>query len=467
MLFSSLEFLILFLPAALGGYYLLPKKCGCRNYWLFAASVLFYAWGEPTFVLVMLGSIAFNYLVALGIDGFRSRQKVAHLFLWGGISGNICILGAWKYANFITGVLRDWMPWCHGVIPQTSILLPIGISFFTFQATSYIIDVYRGIVNVQRNPFCLGLYIALFPQLVAGPIVRYSTVCEQIEGRKESWSGFVDGTYRFLVGFNKKMLLANLLSVASDTSFVFKSECCAMAWLGAVSYTLQIYFDFSGYSDMAIGLGKMFGFQFQENFNYPYVSKSISEFWRRWHISLGSWFRDYVYFPLGGSRVGRLRLVFNLAIVWLLTGIWHGASWNFILWGVAYGILIMFEKLVGIQRWIDASKSFSAMWRLFTMSAVVLGWVLFRSPDLSSAVCHVKAMFGMTCGGLYDASALYELGELKVIMPVAIIVALPLGGRMACAVGAKCAMLGQMLLFLVSFSFLVINAHNPFIYFNF
>ena len=358
MLFSSLEFLFFFLPICIGGYYLLPRRL--KNAWLLAASLFFYAWGEPTFVAVMVASIVMNYLLALIIASSRLPQFWRRLALQGGIVMNLALIFVYKYANFATGVLREVFPSLQGAIPQTSILLPIGISFFTFQALSYLVDVYRGI-PAQKNPVNLALYIALFPQLIAGPIVRYNTVAEQIVFRHESFDKFASGIGRFLIGFNKKMLLANFFAITADRFFAAKGLSVCGAWLGAVAYTFQIFFDFSGYSDMAIGLGRMFGFEFLENFNYPYISRSITEFWRRWHMSLGSWFRDYLYFPLGGSRVDkRSRLVFNLSVVWLATGVWHGANWTFILWGVLYGVLIIGEKLSGWPKLVERRRIFSA-----------------------------------------------------------------------------------------------------------
>ena len=310
MLFSSIEFLFLFLPVVLLVYYTLPFRWGLKNGWLLLASLFFYAWGEPSFVVVMLASIAFNYVMALVIS-WTGKTALRRSFLVIAVAGNLSVLGTWKYLNFITCNLRELFPSWQPLIPQTSFVLPIGISFFTFQALSYVIDVYRG-VPVQRNPLKIALYISLFPQLVAGPIVRYTTVCDEIESRKTTFAMFSEGVYRFLCGFNKKMLLANLLSVVADKAFSSAALDVPTAWLGAICYTLQIFFDFCGYSDMAIGLGLMFGFHFLENFNYPYISKTVTEFWRRWHISLGTWFRDYLYFPLGGSRVGKRRLVLKI-----------------------------------------------------------------------------------------------------------------------------------------------------------
>ena len=471
MLFTSIEFWFLFLPVVLAGYFLLPVRGGLKNYWLLMTSLVFYAWGEPTFVLVMLLSIVFNYAMALGVAAAKPKGRCALALLWLSIAGNLSVIGLWKYANFITSVLRGWVPALQGAIPQTSFVLPIGISFFTFQALSYVVDVYRGEVKVQRNPFYLALYIALFPQLIAGPIVRYSTVCEQIGSRRTTLDMFSRGVIRFLYGFNKKMLLANLFAVVADKAFGMNDPGCGMAWLGALCYTLQIFFDFSGYSDMAIGLGLVFGFRFLENFDYPYVSKTVTEFWRRWHMSLGSWFRDYVYFPLGGSRVGKARLIFNLAVVWTLTGVWHGANWTFILWGALYGLLIMVEKLCDLPRKVEASKALRAVYQPFTLLAVVFGWVLFRAADLPSACAYLSAMFG---GGKTSVPGLaaYQFGEIAIPLVFGVLLSLPLVRNLrlrfdGSATVAAADGIVQIVLFLCGVSYLVISAYNPFIYFNF
>jgi len=471
MLFTSIEFLFLFLPVVLAGYFLLPFRYGLKNLWLLAASLLFYAWGEPTFVFVMLGSMAFNYLMALLIGAVRERKGAARAALSVAVAGNLAVIGLWKYANFVTATLRGWFPSLQGAIPQTSFVLPIGISFFTFQAMSYVVDVFRGTVRVQRNPLKLALYIALFPQLIAGPIVRYSTVCEQIEGRRTTLDMFARGIMRFLYGFNKKMLLANLFAAVADKAFGMSDPGCGMAWLGAACYTLQIFFDFSGYSDMAIGLGLVFGFRFLENFDYPYVSKTVTEFWRRWHMSLGSWFRDYVYFPLGGSRVGKARLVLNLAVVWTLTGVWHGANWTFMLWGALYGVLIMIEKLADLPRRVEAQPVLRTVYQPFTLLAVVFGWVLFRAADLPAAAAYLKAMFSPGAGAVPGLAA-YQLGEIAAVMCFGLLLSTPLvrdlrrrldGSAAAAATDGHI----QLALFACGVSYLVISAYNPFIYFNF
>ncbi len=486
MLFTSLEFLFLFFPIVLGVYFVLNEKA--RNYWLLLASLFFYAWGEPKFVMVMIASILFNYVLAFLIHAFRgtrggwsrSRQLIAKVLLGVTVLGNCSLLFAYKYLNFVTGILREWVPSWQGVIPQTSILLPIGISFFTFQAMSYVIDVYRG-VPVQKNPFYLGLYIALFPQLIAGPIVRYTTVQHQIEHRQTTLGMFAQGVLRFLYGFNKKMLLANLFAVVADKAFNVSGAAdvsIAMAWLGAICYTLQIYFDFSGYSEMAIGLGLMFGFNLPANFNYPYIAKTSTEFWRRWHISLGTWFRDYVYFPLGGSRVkNKFRLGFNLFVTWFVTGIWHGANWTFMVWGALYGTLITMEKFLSIPQKIEKKLSLRLFYQPLTMLAVILGWVVFRSENLTFAISYIKKMFFWTdCPWLTDTT-IFEFGNIIVLLLVGILCSTPILKVMTKRLAVRSLQVAkistiagyaiQFLLFLVSVSFLVMNAHNPFIYFNF
>ena len=349
MLFSSLEFLIAFLPIVLFGYFVLFRRWRpAQNVFLLLASLVFYAWGEPKFVFVLIGSILLNWLMGLLADKHRGRKALARAWIALDVTGNLGLLFIFKYLMFTLNNVNSLF---GTALPVPTIALPIGISFFTFQAMSYVIDVYRGDGQVQKNPLYVGLYIALFPQLIAGPIVRYQTVADEIRNRKETWADFAEGVQRFMVGFLKKVLLANTMAIIADGVFDSKTPVCAAASaLGLIAYTLQIYYDFGGYSDMGIGLGRMFGFHFLENFNYPYISTSITEFWRRWHISLGTWFRDYVYIPLGGSRVKKPRLVFNLFVVWMLTGIWHGANWTFVTWGFLYFVLLTFEKLTGFAK---------------------------------------------------------------------------------------------------------------------
>lgn len=349
MLFSSSVFLFLFLPVVLLVYYLpLRRWRQGQNVFLLLASLGFYAWGEPWFVLVMLGSILANYGFGLWVDACKRAGRTCAPPLVTALAVNLGILFVFKYLTFTLGILNRLG--AAFVIP--GIELPIGISFFTFQALSYVLDVHRDRGEVQRSPLKVGLYISFFPQLIAGPIVKYETVAQQIDHRKEIWADFSAGCSRFIVGLGKKVLLSNQLAVVADRAFGQGDGLSAsFAWLGALCYTLQIYYDFSGYSDMAIGLGKMFGFHFLENFNYPYISRSITEFWRRWHISLSTWFRDYVYFPLGGSRVNsKAKHIRNLFVVWLLTGVWHGANWTFLAWGLFYFVLLVLEKYGGLGR---------------------------------------------------------------------------------------------------------------------
>ena len=385
MLFSSTIFVFLFLPMVLIFYYgIFRNSRKLKNIFLLLASLFFYAWGEPTFVLVMIMSIICNYYFGLQVDKYKNNTKKAKSIIVIMLIFNLTIMFIFKYLMFTLTNIK-YLTGLNFNIPN--IALQIGISFFTFQAISYVIDVYRGNGKVQKNPLNVGLYISFFPQLIAGPIIRYETIAEQIENRHENFEDFSKGTCRFIIGLGKKMLLANTLALVADYAFSVKSGelSVVMAWLGALAYTFQIFFDFSGYSDMAIGLGLMFGFKFLENFNYPYISKSISEFWRRWHISLGTWFRDYVYFPLGGSRVSsKKRLVFNLFVVWSLTGLWHGANWTFIVWGLMYFVLITLEKLTKFDRklgWFG---------HVYTMLFVILGWVLFRADNISYGIGYIK-----------------------------------------------------------------------------
>lgn len=469
MLFSSNIFLFAFLPVTLLGYYLLKPSVPLKNAFLLAVSLVFYAWGEPLYVFLMLFSIAVNYLAGLAVDRAKS-PRWKKLWLLAAVVFNLGVLFWFKYLNFAVENLNAMLGTSFSVSAPS---LPIGISFFTFQAMSYVIDVYRGATEVQKNPLYLALYISFFPQLIAGPIVRYSTIAHQIRFRKETVEDFRTGVTRFIQGFAKKVLLSNVLSLTAEEAFTqaFGGEITVlMAWMGAFAYTLQIYFDFSGYSDMAIGLGKMFGFQFEENFRYPYLSASVSEFWRRWHISLGQWFRDYVYFPLGGSRVSKGKLLRNLFVVWFLTGVWHGASWNFILWGSMYGVLITFEKFTGIPGRLPAWGK--RIYQVFTFLTVMCGFVVFGAPELSSALYQLGAMVGIGAEGLCSARALFLLGEYWPFYLGGTFFATPLWRRVVdrlprnwafdIAQAAVC-----MLLLLLGVSYLAMGAHNPFIYFNF
>lgn len=472
MLFSSLIFIFAFLPGVLFGYFLLPNRY--RNYFLLIASLVFYAWGEPKYVLAMIFSILINYMIGMLIGKFRNKARLTKCLLISAVFINLGMLFIFKYLNF---TISNFNIWFDIGLPQTDIILPIGISFFTFQALSYVIDVYRNNVSVQKNPFFVGMYISFFPQLIAGPIVRYITIEQQINKRTITLDSFSTGIKRFITGLSKKVLLANTLAIIADEAFSQSSQLSvSFAWLGAIAYTFQIFFDFSGYSDMAIGLGVMFGFRFSENFNYPYISKSISEFWRRWHISLGSWFRDYVYFPLGGSRVKKKsRLVFNLFVVWSLTGIWHGASWNFVIWGLLYFILIAFEKLTGIPKRLN-SKFLRTCYQVFTLLCVIGGWVIFRADGLKNAVRYGLGMFGLRNNALFDNVTLLYLKENWLFLLFAVLCTVPIFSFLKSKTDEKTllrktvnffSVFVYMFLLLLAVSYLVLGENNPFIYFNF
>ena len=474
MVFSSLVFLFVFLGTVLGVYYLLkPLPLIFRNCWLFLASIFFYAYGEPVYVVLMLVSILVNYCLALLVDRYR-ETKSAKFFLVLTIVYNIGILFVFKYWGYTSELLSSLCSRFGLTLPTAEIALPIGISFYTFQSISYVVDVKRGRGHVQKNPLYVGLYISLFPQLIAGPIVRYSTIDAEICGRNESVAKFTEGVERFLVGLNKKVLIANNLAAAADKAFglVYENTAitCAFAWLGAISYSLQIFFDFSGYSDMAIGLGKMFGFDFEENFNFPYMSQSFSEFWRRWHISLGTWFRDYVYIPLGGSRTSRARLVFNLFVVWTLTGIWHGAHLRFALWGLMYFVLLTFEKLTDIPNRFT-NKAAKLVYRLITLVGIVTGWAIFRADSLGTVYRFVKTMFLPSGGGTKGLTVFY-LKQYFVFYLAGLLLCTPLIKKMdgKLSQNAVYSILKPILLFaltVMSITYLVVDAYNPFIYFNF
>ena len=465
MLFSSTVFIFLFLPAVLIGYYLLLRGMKARNALLLAASLVFYAWGEPVYVLLMLLSIAVNYAFGRLLE----RREHSKTLLAAAVIFNLGLLFYFKYLNFAVDNLNALLG-TRLSVPRLA--LPIGISFFTFQAMSYVIDVYRGTAPVQRNVLSLGLYISFFPQLIAGPIVRYNSIAAQIEERRVTPEDFQAGVCRFIEGFAKKIILANNLSLAAERAFALAGAgeiSTAMAWLGSLAYTFQIFFDFSGYSDMAIGLGRMFGFRFEENFRYPYLSRSVSEFWNRWHISLGRWFRDYVYFPLGGSRVDKGKLLRNLFVVWLLTGVWHGAAWQFIVWGLGYGLIISLEKLTGFPR-NCRSKLLSAAYALCTFLIVNAGWVLFGAQDLPAALLQLRAMLGF--GGAPDRTAAFYWQEYWPLFLAAAFFSTPLLRKLLARLRPSPALeigraLLYMLLFVVSVSYLAMGAHNPFIYFTF
>lgn len=475
MVFSSLLFLFYFLPAVLLLYFLVPKKL--KNALLLVASLVFYAWGEPVYVVIMLAVIAVDYLHGRIIQRRKDTGDLrgAKIALVSAVILNLAALGFFKYSNFLIGNLNA----IPGVdIPLLKLTLPIGISFYTFQSLSYVIDVYRGDVKAQRNIISFGAYVALFPQLIAGPIVQYKTIDRQLTGRTENFDQFGDGVRRFVTGLGKKVLLANTIGLIwTQISAMNPADVPLLtAWIGILAFTFQIYFDFSGYSDMAIGLGQMFGFTFLENFNYPYMSKSITEFWRRWHISLSTWFRDYVYIPLGGNRRGLPIQIRNILIVWMLTGVWHGASWNFVAWGLFFGVLLTAEKLF-LLKWLEKAPSFVS--HLYTMLMVILSWALFAFDSLSAGFSYIGAMFGAHGAGLYDSRSLYLLLTNGLLLLVGAIgctslpkraVARLENGRLALSRPAISTIAAGVVLLAIStlsVAYLVDASYNPFLYFRF
>lgn len=400
MLFSSLLFLYLFLPIALLGYYLLGMRY--RNYWLLLVSLVFFAWGGVSFTAILILSIVLNYFAGLMVQKHLGTRQ-GFWWLFAGVAVNVVILGIFKYANFLITNINGLLGAISiPLLPETHIILPIGISFYTFHSLSYLVDIYRGKTTAQKNIFDLSLYICMFSQLIAGPIIRYSDVWQQLRGRTHNWARFSSGVERFLIGLGKKVLLANTFARVADAMFASNvSEMNALtAWLGIISYSLQIYCDFAGYSDMAIGLGRMFGFEFKENFNFPYIARSVKEFWRRWHISLSTFFRDYVYIPLGGSRVRVGRIYLNLLIVFFLTGFWHGASWSFVVWGLFHGFFMVMERL-GWEKVLE--RAWKPLSNLYTLLVVIFAWVLFRADTLGHAVSYWGAMFDFRASGLQTA----------------------------------------------------------------
>ena len=460
MVFSSVTFLFLFLPVSLILYYIVPQKL--KNFVLLLCSLVFYAWGEPIYVLLMIYSILLNYVSGLLMANHPKYKKQVLVFT---IILNLFIIGFFKYYGFL---MENFNALTGLNIPIRKLALPIGISFYTFQALSYDIDLYRGKFPVQKNFVAFAAYITMFPQLIAGPIVRYEDVAKQMMKRKLSLSRFGKGALRFIFGLSKKVLLANVVGALFDTIHASDTDLSVVtAWIGALAYTFQIYFDFSGYSDMAIGLGEMLGFSFMENFDYPYAADSVTDFWRRWHISLSTWFREYVYIPLGGNRVNVIRHIRNILIVWFLTGLWHGASWNFILWGLYYGLLLLFEKYVWsripMPRFIN---------RILTLLLVIIGWVIFSSDTLPQILSTLGAMFGKAPLGFFDSNARYYLSTNWVLLVVCVFCALP-GVRLIYK-SLKQDTLGRVILWIlaavlltVCTAFMVSQSYNPFLYFRF
>ncbi|NOU66236.1 MBOAT family protein [Paenibacillus sp. LMG 31461] len=489
MVFSSPIFIFLFLPVVILVYYFINVQF--RNLLLLIASLFFYAWGEPKVVFLMIFSILLNYSFGILIEHYNKRLKISRIIVAIAIISNLSFLIYYKYINFILDNFNNLLIGFEAqpiVIDKVS--LPIGISFFTFHVISYIIDAYKGKTPIQKNPLLLGLYVSFFPQLVAGPIVRYHDIAEQLTKRTVDLNGIAYGTQRFVLGLGKKVLISNPLAQVADQIFSSNTNelTSPIAWLGIICYTLQLYFDFSGYSDMAIGLGRIFGFKFLENFNYPYISKSIQEFWRRWHISLSTWFRDYLYIPLGGNRVKKSRFYFNLLIVWLATGIWHGASWNFIIWGLFHGLFIIIERVPAIKKVLGAL--WSPFQHIYALLIVIIGWVFFRAEDLNYAIEYLRSMFMLqTPEVVSQYASMYLNNEVYLALLFGIVGSTPIIksysklydltilklnsnnnktfkytlGYLMHAV----KLIGLVLIFIFTIASLASNTYNPFIYFRF
>ena len=464
MVFSSLLFLFLYLPAVILIYYVTP--CRYRNLFLFVVNLIFYGWGEPVFVLLMLFSTLVDYTHGYFINKYRQDKKVAKRFLVSAVVINLGLLGFFKYAGFLTETLNV-LPFLD--IAPLEIPLPIGISFYTFQTMSYSIDVYRGDAPVQKNIIAFGTYVTLFPQLIAGPIVRYKDVAEQLDHRKETLADFTNGVKLFMVGLAKKVLLANQMGLLWDQLRGTSQENGVLgSWIGICAYAFQIYFDFSGYSDMARGLGNMFGFEFLKNFDYPYISKTITEFWRRWHISLGTWFREYVYIPLGGNRKGTRRMIINLLIVWFLTGLWHGASVNFILWGLYFGVILIIEMLF-LMKYLQ--KLPAALQHIYSLFLIVIGWVIFYFEDMQAMGQFFIDLFN-PAGGVIGQEALVLVWSYLPLLAAAVLASTPLAYKLYEKIKYRnwcwipettlCAVA-----LLICTATLVSQSYNPFIYFRF
>lgn len=464
MVFSSILFLFTFLPITLLLYYISPKNV--RNLGLLVLSLIFYGWGEPIYIFLMIFTIIFDYFMGLKIHKYKDNKNISKTILIFTIAVNILILGFFKYYGFLIENINTIF---NMDINSYNLPLPIGISFYTFQILSYIIDVYLEKVDVQKNLVSFALYVTMFPQLVAGPIVRYSSIDYQLNNRVESTDLFGKGVERFIIGLGKKVLLANnigfLWNTISQTNISQMSV--LTAWIGIIAFTMQIYFDFSGYSDMAIGLGKMFGFEFDENFNYPYTSKSITEFWRRWHISLGSWFREYVYIPCGGNRCSAIKQFRNIFIVWMLTGLWHGASWNFVVWGIYYGMILFIEKVFLMKK---LEKLPNYIRHIYTMIIVMVGWVFFSLENLSIAIDYLKVMFFVSGNSIIDQNSIYLLSTHFILIIILLIAATPIVNNLFNKIKNSNifipTLLNGLMLFL-ALSYLITESYNPFLYFRF
>ena len=465
MVFSSILFLFIYLPAVLAVYYLVPVRF--RNLWLFVVNLVFYGWGEPVYILLMLFSICINYTSGLLIDKFRRESRRAKTVLAVNTAVNLLLLFFFKYFDLVAETLSR-LPGI--MIPSLGLTLPIGISFYTFQSMSYPIDVYRGDGRAQKNFIKFGTFVALFPQLIAGPIVRYKDIADQLDDRRETLDKFASGVERFIIGLGKKVLIANNIGLlwdayanAAPSSLTFVG-----AWLAAMAFSLQIYFDFSGYSDMAIGLGRMLGFEFLENFNYPYISRSVTEFWRRWHISLGNWFKDYLYVPLGGNRMGLKRQILNIIIVWACTGIWHGASWTFLFWGLYYAFFLLLEKTF-LLKLLHRLPRFVG--HLYTLLVAISGWVIFQQTSVSQTLVFFRAMYGFGEAGFVSGTDLYYLAGFALLLLVGIFASLPVGAKLFRRLPERVRHAAVPVLILVvltvTTAYLVDSTYNPFLYFRF
>ena len=460
MLFSSIPFLYYFLPVVLAVYFAVPR--GAKNTVLLLSSLVFYGWGEPKLLFLMIFTIVLFWGCGLAMGRAGERQKIVWLLVSVVIS--VALLGLFKYADFFIGSFNS----LTGLgIPMLRLALPVGISFYTFQCLSYTIDVYRGQVPPQKNILSFGAYVSMFPQLIAGPIVRYSDIARQLEHRTHSWEQGLCGMRRFLVGLSKKVILADNFALLIKLFRESGEKSVLFYWLYALAFLFNIYFDFSGYSDMAIGLGRIFGFDFPENFNYPYLSKSVTEFWRRWHMTLGSWFRDYVYIPMGGNRVSRGRWVFNILTVWMLTGLWHGAAWNFVVWGLFFGVMLMIEK------WVPALQKLPGLLRHgYVLLAVIFSFVLFNAESLSMAAGDLAGLLGLGGVPLITDPALYYLKSYGVLFAAGILGSTPVVKQSACrlentTVGKILEPVVLAVLLLVCTAYLVDGSFSPFLYFRF
>ncbi len=461
MVFSSITFLFYFLPIVLAIYYLVPNKL--KNTILLIASLLFYFYGEPKYILIMITTIITTYIFGILIE---KNSKYKQIYLIISILINLSFLLYFKYINFIISNINMWLT--HK-IDLINVILPIGISFYTFQLLSYIIDVYKGRTLAQKNILKLAMYVSLFPQLIAGPIVRYVDIQKQIEKREYTLEKFALGVRRFIIGLSKKVLIANVLGELIQVFGVSNEKSVLFYWLYAIANMLQIYFDFSGYSDMAIGLGKMFGFDFLENFNYPYIATSITDFWRRWHISLSSWFRDYIYIPLGGNRVSKIKFVRNILIVWILTGLWHGAEWNFVVWGLFFGILLIIEKLF-LEKYIN--KLPKALSRIYVLIIVMISFIIFSGENINIIMENIQGLVGINGVPLITKESLYYLKSYIIIIIVGIIGSMPIMKKVSEIKNMKKLIniiepIFLLILFLVSTSYIVDGSFNPFLYFRF